>query len=606
MNISRLFIRNFRNFELLDIRLRSGITCVTGENNCGKSNFLYALRLILDSKLGSAVRQLTPADFHCSLDLSLPTQIIIAAEFANVSSEDSAQLAFAGPATLSGWGPTMAYRFRPNQLIREQIDEATLEYHGAPLRVDDYEYELVWCDASDPTTVKWYEKLGRSIRQAFLQHFTLEALQALRDVEHDLRQARSSPLEKLINLTSVPLADQQTIESAFVGANSALQAVPTIEHLSEGIRSTFQVLAGDAVGLDAQIGAVDPAFSKLARTLTMLFDGSYVGTLDLSRNGLGVNNLLYVSMIAEYFRRRIDSSASPGQLLLVDEPEAHLHPQAQRVLYSALEQMGFQTIVATHSVHIASQASLVDHVSLTRSAAATSASNLTLRLSTSEVADLDRYLDATRSSLLLARRVILVEGPAELFLLPVLARAVLGVDLDRHFVSIVPIYGTHFEVFAKLFGDGALEKNCAIITDGDAPTSPPTDDDTKLLASEPRRDLRALENRYVKVFANRTTFERALVVRGMLPSLIAAVAELNHPKKAHQLEAAMSIDDEAFEKAAEMGALGQAVLSTAIYHGKARFAQVLSRHVASAKEMPTYLADAIQWVLTDNSAGAKT
>ncbi len=71
-----------------------------------------------------------------------------------------------------------------------------------------------------------------------------------------------------------------------------------------------------------------------------------------------------------------------------------------------------------------------------------------------EIADLERYLDATKSSLLFARKVMLVEGPAELFLIPALVKQVMGddYDLDRLGISVVPIYGVHFDVYAKLFG----------------------------------------------------------------------------------------------------------------------------------------------------------
>ena len=77
------------------------------------------------------------------------------------------------------------------------------------------------------------------------------------------------------------------------------------------------------------------------------------------------------------------------------------------------------------------------------------------------------YLDATRSTLLFARKVILVEGPAELFLIPVLVKQVLGLDLDSLGITVVPIYGVHFDVYARLFGENMLPKKCAILADGD-------------------------------------------------------------------------------------------------------------------------------------------
>ena len=80
---------------------------------------------------------------------------------------------------------------------------------------------------------------------------------------------------------------------------------------------------------------------------------------------------------------------------------------------------------------------------------------------------LNGIYDATRSALLYARKVLLVEGPAEQFVIPGLVKAVMGIDLDEEGIAVVPIFGTHFASYAKLFGPGGIQKKCAILTDGD-------------------------------------------------------------------------------------------------------------------------------------------
>ena len=77
MRISRVVIRNFRSFELLDVPLSSSTTCVIGENNTGKTNFLHAIRLCIDSNISSAYRSLIPADIHSTVDISHPNQVLI-------------------------------------------------------------------------------------------------------------------------------------------------------------------------------------------------------------------------------------------------------------------------------------------------------------------------------------------------------------------------------------------------------------------------------------------------------------------------------------------------------------------------------------------------
>jgi len=185
--------------------------------------------------------------------------------------------------------------------------------------------------------------------------------------------------------------------------------------------------------MNVRLGLADPSFTSIARSLTILLSNDALTDFEPSRNGLGLNNILYISMLLDYFAKRVGTTSAAGQLLLIEEPEAHLHPQLQRVLYSTLARKNFQTIITTHSTHISSHAPVDSFIVLTNqgspstsACAPTRAANLSL----GQIADLDRFLDATRSTLLYARKVMLVEGATELFLIPVLVKEVMKVDLD--------------------------------------------------------------------------------------------------------------------------------------------------------------------------------
>jgi putative ATP-dependent endonuclease of OLD family len=600
MYLSRIVVRNYRNLRCLDLQIAKGVTCVIGENNAGKTNLLYAIRLPLDATLSSLHRQLTENDITAGVDISRPEQVVVSVEFREFASRDC-EGALAGCWQIADDVARLTYRFRPKKDIRDAVAAKTRPADG--LTLEDYHWEITGGGIENPATIGWEQDIGISVRFADLQYYLVVMLPALRDVQQDLTQTRFSPLSRLFGTANIPQAEKEDLVRILRAANDSIAGSGMISSTGTAIAASFKATTGEAFEMDVRLGLIDPSFASIAKSLTLLLTDSSLADFETARNGLGLNNILYISMLLEYFERRTREGKTAGQLLLLEEPEAHLHPQLQRILFKALADKGCQVILTTHSTHVTSHSPIASHISLTITGTGILPANVAVAaaLNPQEQHDLERYLDATRSSLLFARKIILVEGPAELFLIPPLVSKVLNLDLDRAGITVIPIHGVHFGPYAKLFSATCLPKKCAIIADmdrdGEGESAP--EDETAADPAVPER-LESLNGDYVKVFACERTFEIALAVPGLLEPLAAAATDLKAPRVAAALRAAgKAIASGTLQSKVQqelLSAMGDKVLATAKRFGKARFAQVVARHADLATELPRYILQAVTWL----------
>jgi len=179
MYISRVIIRNFRNFKDTDVYLQQGVSCLVGENNTGKSNFLYALRLVLDASHSSSYRSLTEHDVHASIDITKPNQVLVSVEFSDFAEKETED------ALVGGWQvpglnniARLTYRFRPKENVQNEIIEKRRKPSG--LSLDDYHWQITGGGNIDPGKAVWSDSIGVSIRFSDLQLFLVVFLHALR------------------------------------------------------------------------------------------------------------------------------------------------------------------------------------------------------------------------------------------------------------------------------------------------------------------------------------------------------------------------------------------------------------------------------------------
>jgi len=463
MRLSRIQITNFRNFKSLDVAL-SEHAVIVGENKIGKSNLVYALRLLLDPTLPDSARQLREEDFWDGLErpLSGDNKIRIALEITDF--EDNPKLLAVLAEHLVAVEPMTArltYVFRPL---------ATLD--KPPVKDSDFEF-FIFGGQSEENIVSY--ELRRRL--------PMDVFHALRDAEGDLANWRRSPLRPLLEKAAgtVDKAALKGIAQNVSDASDEIAALPEIAALNTAVTDRLNEMVGGAHAVNVTLGLTPSDADRLIRALRLFIDS---GKRGISEASLGSANLIYLALKALELRQLVEEGNRDHTFLAIEEPEAHLHPHLQRLVYrdflhtrqqpeteheADIVETNRTTFLTTHSPHVVSVTPLRSLVLLRKAEDGLSteaSSTAEVELDEKDVADLERYLDVTRGEIVFSRAVLLVEGDAECFVVPILAKLI-GHDLDELGISVCSVSGTNFAPYIKFLGDDGLGIPFAVITDYD-------------------------------------------------------------------------------------------------------------------------------------------
>jgi len=582
MYLSSIKLKNFRKFATapgsndgITVHFHQGINALIGENDAGKSAIIDAIKLVLKTQSGEYI-QLSDDDFHISKDGTQASEFSIDCVFTGFNDNEAKN--FVEWLTFKRDKNTGAVEYTLSLSYLATQSKGRLHYKLKAHMVDSY------VD---------FDERARAL-------LTCIYLRPLRDASREMRNGRNSRISQILQAHPVFGEKNDNVLVALLSnTNREIEKYFSQDggqDILRNIRDTMDKFLGVESEQLASFKIAQARLKAILECLSLVLEGV--------QSGLGVQNLLFIAAELLLLNNEDDGAL---KLALIEELEAHLHPQAQLRLISYLQEKynnsAVQVIISTHSPILASKIH-VKNIILIKNSCAYDLIPEHTKLSKGDYLHLHRFLDSSKSNLFFAKGIIMVEGDAENILIPVLAD-ILDCNLEKYGISIVNVHHIGLFRYANIFlrADGrSMGIPISIITDCDVV---PNENDAgiDLRDDDSRVKILEIEEKYnngaIKAFvAPHWTFEFSIALGSLREVLYKSILQAKKIKNSDNYslteEKIIKIETEVESKKSEWGNCEASVIAYEIYHDN-----LLERKVSKAI-VAQCMANNLRWGILKN------